>query len=711
METTIEANQQIPTKAKCWTLLLLSVAVTAMLFSAGLPEDPFAAGSGTAQDPYQIRTCRHLQEVDKNLGSYFKIMVTSIDCSETSAATWPDSLGFKPLGSSGVNRMFSGSITYVGSASAIPLTITNLYINRPNEDKIGLFSGLASEVLSSLPIILKNAHVVGRAGVGAIAGELKLTSGTSTVHDSAATGKVQGTGAGVGGLFGKISSTPSTTGSINISLVHADAEVSGTSEVGGVAGTIDAGVHTINFSYSSSRNATSASGMSAGAIFGSIVNAGPVQLSNSLLVGSVSAASKVGSVVGSVLLQNPSSLTLNSLALATTIIGQGQRGVLLGSSLVSPAVLIVSPYSFKFDASLVPSLPCVGDSTSFGFDSSAGRCANGLLPQGGTPPFTSLTGAPLDQYIGGGSFQECPGDYPALLGWCREAPSVAFVQVGQSSQGLFTYFTDGFPGTYYKVAFPTGVSPGFPSKDSICITSMSGGTLPSGAVEYSFLNSFCGGAVSPNTMTYPGASLSQCTASNPLRVTIATKDGRTVYQYRYPPAPVPTAGPTTAPTEIPSSSSSCSTLLGCYGSSQDSSSTSSAASEPPSPAPFPTLPPPPPPPAPPVFPTYYFSSIGYYSSAPSYPTAVSFSPAKILLGKGKNASQAIAKCSTSTNSTAGSRQVIFETKNRKTGKVSTKASKVESLSVKRGEVSAVRCYYQNSIGAKSIASPWVKVGK
>lgn len=157
-------------------------------------------GSGTSDDPFQIYTCRQLQNIDINLGAYYEL-ADNIDCSET--ANWnPDGsggyYGFDPIGSMNAQENFT---SFTGVLDGKNHKISNLYIDRDTSDyffgyHVGLFSTIdAGAVVKNVG--LENVNITGYSYVGALAGSL-----SGTVSSTYSTGVVTGLDGRVGGLVG-----------------------------------------------------------------------------------------------------------------------------------------------------------------------------------------------------------------------------------------------------------------------------------------------------------------------------------------------------------------------------------------------------------------------------------------------------------------------------------------------------------------------------
>jgi len=170
-------------------------------------EAQFAGGTGSSADPYLIETAEQLDAVRDHLTSHF-LQVISLDLS--SYTNWV------PIGTDA--DPFTG--TYRGESN----TITNLTVDRPDEDYVGLFGYMAgSSWLRELS--LTNVSVVGRNAVGAIAGFYESGSESRACH---VWGSITGAGNNVGGLFGQFNGI--------LRDCTADVEVEGVDHVAGMVG-------------------------------------------------------------------------------------------------------------------------------------------------------------------------------------------------------------------------------------------------------------------------------------------------------------------------------------------------------------------------------------------------------------------------------------------------------------------------------------------
>lgn len=140
------------------------------------------AGSGTAENPYEITNIAQLQSMSEDLSATYELGC-DIDASETS--DWNDGKGFKPIGNI-EDDSHKGDIDYelynpfTGTLLGNNYTIKNLYINRPDEHNIGLFGAIDSDG-SVKELNLSESRIKGNFAVGGVVGYNKQGDITSTV--------------------------------------------------------------------------------------------------------------------------------------------------------------------------------------------------------------------------------------------------------------------------------------------------------------------------------------------------------------------------------------------------------------------------------------------------------------------------------------------------------------------------------------------------
>ncbi|MCK4757310.1 MAG: hypothetical protein KAS67_02545, partial [Thermoplasmata archaeon] len=212
-------------------------------------ETPLAGGSGTIGDPYLIETVTELQGINGDLSAHYRLK-NDIDATETSTWNWNGTAfnGFSPMGS------FSG--TFDGNG----FKITNLYINRPATDRIGLF-GSTNPACEIRNVSLVDFYITGYSFVGGLVGE-----NAGKVSNCSVDGELSGYDYN-GGLVGydnygevfycsssaNVSSTFNAAGGLVgqvsglVSSSYATGYVTGDLSVGGIVGRIQDG--TVELSY------------------------------------------------------------------------------------------------------------------------------------------------------------------------------------------------------------------------------------------------------------------------------------------------------------------------------------------------------------------------------------------------------------------------------------------------------------------------------
>jgi uncharacterized protein (TIGR02145 family) len=231
----------------------------------------FTGGDGSPAAPYLISNADELFLTRLYLSSHFK-QVANIDLG---VSPWNMGEGWLPIGSQTKN--FKGA--YDGNG----YNISNLTINRPSSDMVGLFGRIDSSFITN--IIIENASISGGSyGVGILAGEA-VTSLFSNISVNGFVSAVAANTNFVGGIIG-------STFRLQLENCHSSGTINTTgSIVGGLLG--DHTVSSMSNSYSSM--IVSSTQNNVGGLCG---NAQSSSITNSYFIGSVSGNQWVGGLVG-----------------------------------------------------------------------------------------------------------------------------------------------------------------------------------------------------------------------------------------------------------------------------------------------------------------------------------------------------------------------------------------------------------------------------
>jgi len=260
--------------------------------SANTPEG-FYAGSDDLGLPWEICNCDMLQKMQDNLATVY-VLIDDIDCSDT--VNWNSGEGFDPIGDL-ANR-------FTGNFDGQNYKITNLYINRGDEDYVGLFGHTGS------PAEIKNLRIIdfditGKSHVGNLVGFADETTIIKAYAKGSVSGRID-----VGGLLGY-------TYTVTITDSYATGSVSGDANIGGLVGRNGLNAIIIN-SY--------ATGIVYGDEAGGLVGYNEWTITDSYATGSINGDYKAGGLVG-----HSQGEIINSYATGS-VSGENSIGGLVGYS-------------------------------------------------------------------------------------------------------------------------------------------------------------------------------------------------------------------------------------------------------------------------------------------------------------------------------------------------------------------------------------------
>ncbi len=233
----------------------------------------FQSGYGTTLNPYTITNWTQLQNINNTniltQNYYFNLLnnlsSSTSDYTNLASNTANGGLGWNPIGDN-TNR-------FIGIFDGKGFTISNLYINRPSQNNVGLFGYANNATIKNIG--LKDVDITGRNSTGGLVGY-----NGGTISNSYATGSVNGNSE-VGGLVGYNDGT--------ISNSYATGSVNGDYSIGGLVGFNFDGI--ISNSY--------ATGSVVGTDFlGGFIGSNYGTITNSYATGNVNGDSDVGGLVG-----------------------------------------------------------------------------------------------------------------------------------------------------------------------------------------------------------------------------------------------------------------------------------------------------------------------------------------------------------------------------------------------------------------------------
>lgn len=195
--------------------LLLSLALCLCSLTAAFAQFS-GSGSGTENDPYLIFYADQLTQVRNFLGKsgvYFKLM-SDIDLADWIGENSPNQ-GWQPIGVS--------SSKFQGIFDGNNHTISNLNINRPSADGVGLFGYANGATFKN--IVIDETTINGNGDVGPVCGN----ASSSTFSNCKVTATINAKGNTVGGIAGSASGTFTNNKVTNTTI-------NGNDNVGGIVG-------------------------------------------------------------------------------------------------------------------------------------------------------------------------------------------------------------------------------------------------------------------------------------------------------------------------------------------------------------------------------------------------------------------------------------------------------------------------------------------
>ena len=279
--------------------------------------------SSTTRHPgaVEISTLAQLQAINTNdfTRSRHYILMNDIDADDTK--NWNGGLGFQPIGrfitrcgANGSGQNYHAHLPFTGSFDGNGHTISNLYINRPRQDFIGLFGAAENAQICRLGLV--NANITGWGYVGGISGWVALPTWKQyedVLWESFVTGSVTAGHGIVGGLTGV------HVGGGNIRRTYSTATViAGDRVAGGLIGDQGYSETAVSDSYATGN-------VSGGSVVGGLVADAFSRITNSYSTGLVDGGEWTGGLLGRNWYRVANSYSASPLTLKP-----GRKGGLIG---------------------------------------------------------------------------------------------------------------------------------------------------------------------------------------------------------------------------------------------------------------------------------------------------------------------------------------------------------------------------------------------
>ncbi len=279
---------------------LLSLALCLCSLTASFAQFS-GSGSGTENDPYLIFYADQLTQVRNFLGKsgvYFKLM-SDIDLTDWIEENSPNQ-GWQPIGVS--------SSKFQGIFDGNNHTISNLNIDRPSTDGVGLFGYADGATFKN--IVIDETAITGNGDVGAVCGN----ASSSTFSNCKVTATINAKGNTVGGIAGSASGTFTNNKVANTAI-------NGNDNVGGIVG------YTQNSTFTSNDVSATIEGKNeVGGICG--FSSGNCSLDDNIAKCSIVGNDNVGGLIG----QSKNTISLNKCAFYGTIKAHSSVGGIIGFS-------------------------------------------------------------------------------------------------------------------------------------------------------------------------------------------------------------------------------------------------------------------------------------------------------------------------------------------------------------------------------------------
>lgn len=227
-KVTITVTENLTAEQRQGEIILknTSNSVKISVTQKGASSPIFQAGSGTVQDPYQIKTSQQLKSITKALNAHF-ILTADITLNEEVNGS-----GWDPIGKQ--ETPFTGSIDGQGHY------IKNMWMKRPTTNGVGLFGYVKNATITGIRLEIGNNGLNGGGYVGGICGY----ADNSVISKCSANGTISGND-NVGGVCGYLYGHDIT---IEASQCFSQGTLTSNGSAGGIVGGVYSRYSTISIS-------------------------------------------------------------------------------------------------------------------------------------------------------------------------------------------------------------------------------------------------------------------------------------------------------------------------------------------------------------------------------------------------------------------------------------------------------------------------------
>lgn len=232
----LDVMQNLTAEQRTGDIVLKNTAntVTVKVTQKGSSSPLFQAGSGTADDPYQIKTAKQLESISQALNAHFLL---TADINLTS---------YLNANGSGWDAIGKQESPFTGTFDGQGHSIKGLWMKRPTTNRVGLFGTIQGAAITNVRVEIGTNGLTGGDYVGGICGY--MTDGSSiskcSVKGDLAGSRVSG---GICGASSKGRYSPNNT----ISECYSEGEIRATSSyASGIIGNASGSATSISDCYS-----------------------------------------------------------------------------------------------------------------------------------------------------------------------------------------------------------------------------------------------------------------------------------------------------------------------------------------------------------------------------------------------------------------------------------------------------------------------------